>query len=203
MVSKTSERRKLTKSIRIGKLFADLSVMDRVVTLGQVERHYDLSVQDLRGSLALREAVHAPLVDSSKRVRTTFATTPELEEWMRWRPAWELAHLAGTAELRHMLGVARVTGQGAAQRWVLEGGFGEERPDAEWLTPDGKRVAIEYDGGYPPLVVQKKLRAFRKYDAVYWGTPSLIRRAHLYSRHAGRAEFLSLNVFEGSVPARL
>lgn len=189
-------------SIRLRFLKDDIRRLDKIMTLAQVQRHYFLSFEDLIGDpdFLYRRAKISPLNTSSLRLETTFMTfsgdgeARKNAELLQWQPGWKLAHLAGTAELRLRLGVERSLGK-VEQPWILEGGFGDERPDAEWLLADGRRVAVEYDAGYPPAVVREKLRAFSRYDMVYWGTPSSTRQHNLQSRYPGQAEFLSLDFF--------
>lgn len=202
---KRSDMASWPSSLRLTALREDLRRLDKVMTLAQVQRHYLLSFDDLKkdSDFLYRTARFGPLSTSSLRVTTVFVTFKEGErskagrgnaELLRWQPGWKLAHLAGTAELRLMLGATRISGA-VSQSWVLEGGYGDLRPDATWMTPEGQRVAIEYDAGYPAPVVRDKLRSFQSYDLVYWGTPSAARQTNLQSRYPGQAEFLKLDFF--------
>lgn len=86
--------------------------------------------------------------------------------------------MAGTAQLRDLLGAQ-------AADWVPEERYGSsahQRPDAVW-HPGQQAIAVEYDSGYPPMVIREKLRAFAGFDEIVWGTPSTVRTAHLRGQY--------------------
>lgn len=164
--------------VRLRQVALALEV-DRVLTLAQVVRHYEVREEPVLSHFPHREVQFKPLSNSSPVKRTTFiAREPER---LLWEPAWSLAHDAGTAELRYLLGASR-------QEWERAQGYGTSRPDALWRRPGGQVVAVEYDGGYPPAITREKFQAFsdrRTFQGLVWGTPSRARTAHLAERHGG------------------
>lgn len=148
--------------------------VDRVITKEQAQRRYNFTVAELRRLFCYRPAEVKPLARSSRFVQTAFVALPSEEEFLRWAPAWELAHLAGTAEIRTLLGAS-------VDDWTLdEATMRGNRPDAVWRRGE-QVVAVEYDAGYPPKVVAEKIQSFQDYDALVWGTPSAVRMGHLRS----------------------
>ena len=69
--------------------------------------------------------------------------------------------------------------------------------------PGEKVVAVEYDSGYPPMVIREKLRAFAQFDEIVWGTPSAVRTAHLRGQYGdvGR-EFVLADITASVVQQR-
>ena len=163
------------------------------MTLRMAEQRYGMSAEELRPHFALREVEFKPLNVSNRSVRATFIAADEA--LLRWTPAWELAHLAGTAQLRTQLG-ARV------EDWVPEPGMKANRPDAIW-QPGEQVVAVEFDAGYPPKVVREKLRTFADFDQVVWGTPSPVRASHLRSRYASSQREFVVTDITASVAAQV
>lgn len=84
-----------------------------------------------------------------------------------------LAHHAGTAEIRHLIGAP-------PDAWRAGGVacMGNE-PDARAWSDDGEALLIEYDCGYRGRVVRDKMLAFREEGQVVWGTPSSLRAARI------------------------
>ena len=165
--------------VRLRSLQADLAV-DGAVSITQARRHYQLEPQVIAQTLPTRALMTRPLKSSTCVREVTFVTLTD--DLLRWTPAWALAHQAGTAELRHLLGAHR-------QDWQREPVLGSHRADASWDNA-GSLIAVEYDAGYPPATVRAKLGAFEQdFTAVVWGTLSGTRRQHLESRHqaAGRS----------------
>lgn len=181
-------------NIRLRKVAEALAV-DRVLTTAQASRHYGVGEDALRARFPHREVLLRPLNTSAREVVCTFITQDE--DLIRWEPGWALAHMAGTAGLRHRLGAT-------PEAWTLEGGYGDHRPDALWRRPDGAVVAVEYDAGYPPATVRRKVAAFSDggYDELVWGTPSRARTAHLQMRYAqpGRS-FVTLDITQAIAAA--
>lgn len=172
-------------NIRLRKV-ADALATDQVLTAPQAMRHYGVGEDALLARFPHRDVLFRPLTTSTRESLSTFIALKA--DLVRWEPGWALAHAAGTAELRHLLGAS-------PEDWSREEGYGDHRPDALWRRPDGAVVAVEYDAGYPPAMVRRKVKAFGTYDALVWGTPSRARTTHLQLRHAqaGRS-FVTLDI---------
>jgi len=170
---------------RLQSLVADLKV-DGTVTLKQAQQHYHLPSELVLSTLPSRTMQVRPLRSSAQSVSATFIALEEGE--LRYAPGWALAHTAGTAALRHLLGVKR-------GEWEREASFGTHRADATWHRPGQGLVAIEYDAGYGPATVKEKLKAFSEvYEAVVWGTTSSARANHIEGKHAApRRHFVQVD----------
>jgi len=155
-------------------------VTDRVMTTTQAEHLYGLTEQDIRGRYPARDVLLRPLNTSAREVTCTFVALDE--NLIRWEPGWSLAHTAFTGEIRRHLGAP-------PSEWEPEGvhGQGNHRPDALWRRPDGRLLVAEYDAGYTPATVRRKVQAFTDgtYDELVWATPSRVRTAHLQRQYAG------------------
>ena len=77
---------------------------DRVLSSGQVARHYDLNLSDLPSSIFAFDAFLALTHHSMAYQRVRFVT---LERKVAQYPAASLRHLAGVAEMRRLLSVPR------------------------------------------------------------------------------------------------
>lgn len=117
----------------------------------------------------------APLTSSSRSHDVTFrALRPDILQTSPVR----LAHLAGTAAIRHAL-------TQPTDGWQADPGGRATRPDAVF-TQDDDRWAVEFDAGYGRAAVRRKLRAFeQEYAGVIWGVASAARASHLTDRHPG------------------
>ncbi len=152
-----------------GELYQDLEV-DRVLSLGQVERHYGQTITPQKG-LFFFDSFLAPTHGSNAYARVPFVT---LERKVTRMNAASLRHFAGVAEMRRLLKAPRDT-------WKSEAGarFAAEQPDALWFTQGGE-VAIEYDAGsYSAKQITVKAFTFRRYERQVWGSPSRKRVRHL------------------------
>lgn len=164
-------------NVRLRQLRETL-VTDRVLTTTQARNLYGLTEQDIRARYPAREVLLRPLNTSAREVPCTFVALDE--NLIRWEPGWSLAHMAFTGEMRRHLGAP-------PDEWEPEGGHGDARPDAIWRRPDGSLLAAEYDAGYPPATVRRKILTFSDdtYDELVWATPSPVRTAHLQRQYAG------------------
>ena len=129
---------------------------DRVLSGAQLQRHFDLSLDQLRPlkEFTLFDATLQPIYRSvQSRLIVPFAT---LESSMQRRLSPEqVGHLAGTAEIRLHLGAAPDQWQSGAAALGRS-----NKPDAIYLL-GGHRVAIEYDAGsYRWRVINQKLDHF-------------------------------------------
>jgi hypothetical protein len=92
---------------------------------------------------------------------------------------YELAHLAGTAEIRSMLSATE-----QIEAWVagMYSHTGNE-PDARAVIA-GVPLLVEFDTcSYDARIVRKKMRAFRKEGQVVWGTTSALRADRLGQKY--------------------
>ncbi|BDP43764.1 hypothetical protein DAETH_37330 (plasmid) [Deinococcus aetherius] len=147
---------------------------DGVISTGQLTRHYGPDEHDLAGT-RYREVLVRPIhARYGLEVKTRFYTASQKLAGME---SYELAHLAGTAELRQQLGVP------PGRHWQVDkrGRLPFNEPDAVYDSPYGP-VAVEYDNGsYTLSTVQQKLEAFsdRDFKEVVWGVAGERRRATL------------------------
>jgi hypothetical protein len=160
------------RETKLSRLAASLEV-DHVLSAGQLERHYGLSLGDLDSEgFTLIEAFLSPSQGSRQYTKVRFVS---LYRNHRKLESNALRHLAGVAEVRHVVG-------GVLGDWrSLAAARGQPlTPDALWETPRG-RLAIEYDAGsYSPTQIKDKAKAFRHYAGQVWGTSSRQRVRHLW-----------------------
>lgn len=133
-----------------------------------------------RGLLPAASALNLPTVDLDCRTRvtqsgsTTRLTFVALEEDLLRQPARELMHAAAMTEALAQYPSLIPAGY----EWrLVSGGTGQgHRPDAELLAPGlnsyGADIAAEFDAGYPPKVIEAKLRAYAEsgYSEIVWMT---------------------------------
>lgn len=150
----------------IQPLAFDLLRTDHVLTDAQLAR-FGLNGSAFPGlTLTVR-----PMNDSLVEREVTFrALRPETLESQIHR----LPHYAGTAAIRHQLG---------GEQWVIDKQGSELAPDAVWEV-NGQRVAVEYDAGYRPKDIRRKMAFFREaYDQTVWATPSALRTARMQAKY--------------------
>lgn len=133
-----------------------------------------------RGLLASANALGLPRTELDCRTRVTQSDSTvrlrflALEEELLRQPARELMHAAAMTEALAQYPQLVPSGY----TWVLTtGGTGlGHRPDAELLSSGlnsyGKDIAVEFDAGYPPKVIDAKLRAYAEqgYREIIWMT---------------------------------
>lgn len=118
-----------------------------------------LSVQPLKCSTPSHDVTFRALS------RTVLDTSPT-----------RLAHLAGTAAIRHHL-------QAPAEDWQCDPRGSKIRPDAVLAAPEGQ-WAVEFDAGYAHQAIQRKLRALDdSYLGIIWGVPSSARAQRLQTQY--------------------
>ena len=158
---------------------------DKALSLGQCQRHWSIDQQDLGllGFLTVETRVGLTRHQSPRPV-VFVCSSPSIA---RLHPN-QLRHLAGVAEMRHLLEASPDCWHSEAER--------EKAllyPDAVWQTPEGS-VAVEFDAGsYSPRQIEQKMWRFaRGHVAQVWGTPSAVRQARLRRRlkELGGAEVL-------------
>lgn len=137
---------------------------DQVLTSGQLLR---LGVNpDWFPSVT--ESVRLTSYVGAETVVTFHALRPATLEGLRAR---QLAHLAGVAEMRLVLGVP------PGPHWQVSAHLrhADERPDAVW-THEGQTRLIEFDScDYPRGVVERKVHGMQPKGPLYWGTTSALR----------------------------
>lgn len=151
-------------------LLLDLET-DRVLSVGQVARHYGLELSTIPTDAFIFDAFLAPTHHSMDYRRVRFVT---LERKVTQLPTAPLRHLAGIAEMRRLLRAPR-------EQWRSEAGtpFASGVPDALWSSSNGD-IAIEYDAGsYSASKITSKALAYKRYKGQIWGSPSRRRVAHL------------------------
>jgi len=173
--------------------------LDHVVTAWQVRRWYKQSIAELeeRGFLLERHAIK--LTRSTHRVRDVAFVM--LDEKFRTHSHVSLYHLAGTAEIRYVLGAGYVFG--GEQEWSSSAWRESATmvPDGLWEQPDGTRIAIEFDATHysNPRVLEKAER-FAEFDGQVWGAPTETRVAALKKLVSGvdpRAQVVLANPLTG------
>lgn len=145
---------------------AELKV-DEVLTAAQLAR------VGLAGKgFPSRELTVRSLVTAKSEIQQPVRFFARTNQLLLKRPA-DLAHLAGIAESRRLLGVP-------GDRWMLDRGGYRQRPDAVFTDAGGELIAVEFDAGYPRAVVRHKVKAFSSaYAGLVWATPSAVRAKHL------------------------
>lgn len=149
---------------------------DRVLTAGQLRTYYGATPEQLASLPTVRRTVQ-PSHTRADTVTATFHSldVPGLRTWT----AGQLMHLAAVAEMRHQLEASL-----HVERWRSDaaGHHTDEQPDATCRTPDGRRVAIEFDRGtYHSTKIGAKLISYAEagYDLVWWGVMGERRAQHL------------------------
>lgn len=139
---------------------------DHVLTDAQLAR-FGLSGSAFPGLTLTVRPMKDGLVEREVTFRALQSETLE-------RHIYRLPHYAATAAVRHELG---------GEQWVIDKQGSELAPDAVWEV-DGQRVAVEYDAGYRPDVVRRKMAFFREaYDQTVWATPSALRTARMQAKY--------------------
>ena len=146
---------------------------DRVLSSGQLKRYYGLSLIELENcNFKSVETFLAPSRGSLCYGQVTFVG---LSSRLGRLEGNSLRHLAGIAEMRHVLGAP-------AGDWTSLAAARQQprTPDAFWETARGL-LAIEYDvGSYSPTQIKEKAKSFKRYAGQIWGTPSRQRVRHLW-----------------------
>ena len=150
--------------------------IDKVLCDGQLER------LGIKPSLfpGRREPVR-PV--SHRRYEDRHITFRALDHKTLNAAVYELAHLAGTAEVRSMISASE-----QIEGWVagMYSHTGNE-PDACAVIA-GVPVLVEFDTcSYDARIIQKKMRAFRKEGQVVWGTTSALRADRVAQKYPDAA----------------
>ena len=173
-------RTPLRESERAGALEGILEALrcDLALSEGQLLRHYGRVPSEReaqRLGLYVVRAVLNPSHHANRLMEVRFFT-PYL--WVSRLGPPLLRHLAGVAEMRHLLGVP-------TQEWRTDTHrvHYREQPDAYWYSQAGP-VAIEYDAGsYALPLLQRKLRTFAlRFVGQYWGVPTEKKAASLRAK---------------------
>ncbi|THF69841.1 hypothetical protein E7T06_10075 [Deinococcus sp. Arct2-2] len=163
----------LDKSERRERFFADLAA-DRVISYGQLRRHYGLDEHDLDRVPYVETVLQPTHMRKALEVKTRFFLGQKSLQSMSDH---SLMHFAGTGEMRRILGVRTGDHWRVNPRHVRA----SEEPDAVFRSPHGE-VAVEFDTGtYTMTTIQKKLGAFsdRAFLETVWGVTSINRQRHL------------------------
>ncbi|WP_161882798.1 hypothetical protein [Deinococcus alpinitundrae] len=144
---------------------------DRVLTTAQLER---------RGLGAAAAWLDLPRIRLTCRTRVTQSDSATDLTFVALEPAWlkqpprELMHWAGLAEVRPRLEASWA--RRSPRRMIHLDPAGRQRshlPDAEALDPEGgDDYAVEFDAGYAPTRIAKKMEAAAAagYRVLYWAT---------------------------------
>jgi hypothetical protein len=136
--------------------------VDAALTERQARRQHGVRLEACRNAgLTITPAFIAPTARSSRRRWVNFVSLEPLG-----LEGFELRHLTGVAEMRHMLRVE-------PRDWQVLGHAAETSPDAVWQR-GLETWAVEYDAGaYTLKTVQRKARAFEAgFDGQVWGVAS-------------------------------
>jgi hypothetical protein len=135
---------------------------DLALTERQAQRQHSVNFEECcDAGLTITPAFIAPTARSSRRRWVNFVSLEPLN-----LEGFELRHIAGVAELRHLLGAD-------PRSWQVLGHAAETSPDAMWHR--GLEIwAVEFDAGaYTLKTVQRKARAFEAgFDGQVWGVAS-------------------------------
>lgn len=186
----TLEILQLTRKERIERAHEALAC-DGVITEGQLRRHFKLEAEDFPRVLYVEDLAHPVHMRRSLEVRVRFYLASRK---LGHSEVPQLAHRAGTGELRHLYGVRPEQCEQVRQNTKnLRRHF--EEPDAIW-HPDPadrtRRVAVEFDtGSYPRKVIEEKREAFRKhFEGIVWGVTSQRRQASVASLLTQRVDLV-------------
>lgn len=155
---------------------------DGVMTSGQLERYFGLTDRDFPDTPFVEDLVRPVHMRHGFELSTRFFLA---DPRMGRMEVPQLAHRAGTAELRHQVGIppeqceVERRSDGRLRRKT-------EEPDAIWYpdpTDRSRRWAVEYDtGSYPKDVIEKKRDTFyRRFERIVWGVPSARRQQFVRS----------------------
>jgi hypothetical protein len=160
----------MTTNLKLDTLKSSLKC-DHTLSEGQIWRHYGLTLADLTPNFVQTQIV----VERSNRTKQA---TPTVMISLRrlGESATTIRHMAGLAEIRHVLGVG-------PNHWETARVFEQStRPDAVWIRGPNNFVAIEYDiCGYSAKQIARKVARFGTYHGQIWGTVSHSRIAVLRS----------------------
>jgi Replication-relaxation len=151
--------------------FEDILSKDRIMSLGQCQRHYGIDP----GTLKKVHLIHSFLSKTNySRSHERFAFVTLEPELTRFR-GFRLRHLAGVTEMRHLLQAPQEHWQNHADK---ENAL--KVPDGIWQLGQ-QRIAIEFDtGSYSITQLKHKMFYFDTYyEQQIWGTPSLKRKGKL------------------------
>ena len=150
----------------LAKLEHDLQA-DKAITLAQLRRHYGLLLGELsQKKIFTAEHSLSPTKGSSSPTLITFVCSTRR---VARRQGRKLQHLAGLAEMRHLLNAC-------VEDWIshADASHGVAEADGEWSSSEG-RVAVEYDiGSYSTDYILTKALSLevKGFDRLVWGCPS-------------------------------
>ena len=180
----TREILQLKRSERIDFALRSLEC-DATLTDGQLLRWYGLRVDDLGELSYVRTIVRPHHADFRSEKPVTFVAATR--RFARLEDS-TLGHRAGTAEMRHLMGVASDERSWKAEhRETLR----FEEPDAYHFDDDGAIHAVEFDtGAYTARVIDSKLSTFedRGFSGINWGVTTPRRQVNLTSKIRHRLE---------------
>lgn len=173
--------------------------IDQVLSLAQVEHHFQLSARHLGPPLHLRSVTLATIAKSVSSTRHVTFVMRDAELANRLSED-QLAHLAGAAELRLQLDAPLHAKEWESTASAIGAGH---TPDAVRHLPEGSTIAIEYDAGsYVTRKVWRKLRAFTQdpaYAGVVYGVASEQRARRLAATLMDPSEALVAGIHRGRV----
>ncbi|WP_161883145.1 hypothetical protein [Deinococcus alpinitundrae] len=170
----------LSRTERIGEARRALGC-DAAMSSAQLKRYFGLGVSDLEGASYVNTIIRPVKDTMANEITTTFLTSTR--QIANGDDA-SLAHRCGAAQVRYMLGV-----DSDPEVWQAEtrGRLSYENPDAVYLSPQGQRIAIEFDTGhYSAKDIRRKLDAFqdRGFAKPIWAVTTKVRQRNL-SRKIG------------------
>lgn len=143
----------------------------RVATTATLTKRGLLSAANALGLPRTELDVRTRVTQSDSTVRLMFVA---LEEELLHQSARELMHAAAMTEA--LAQYPHLIPSGYTWHLVPEGTGQGHRPDAELLSSGlnsyGEDIAVEFDAGYPPKVIDAKLRAYAEqgYREIIWMT---------------------------------
>ncbi len=150
---------------------------DRVLSAAQVLRYSGLATHQLPAEFVTFRTVVQPIYASVRSRQVVMFVTRDTRLERRLGPE-QIAHLAGTAEIRHSL-------RADAAQWSTDAAAmgRSNKPDGVYAL-NGHQVAIEFDAGsYRSSVIRAKVAQFSEsYAGLVWGVTSRVRYERLHQR---------------------
>lgn len=149
---------------------------DGAMSAALLKRYYGLRPEDLKGVLRTPSLIRTT---PSQRTSETYVEFLTLSRRLAGKNPATLAHRCATGCARHLMSIGP---NQALFKVEFRGRLKKEEPDAVWIQPDGRELAVEFDNGtYSYEKIQQKLTAFaeRGFDETIWVVSNAGRQSRL------------------------